>query len=84
MGDLQERVRVVLSEARILVLGSEVVLGFQFRAAFEEGFSKRLLLGMDLIAAVLMVLAIAMLMLPGCYHRIVAAGDDTPGVLATT
>jgi len=63
----------------MLVFGAQVLLGFQFRAAFEEGFealpvwSQALLLcGLGL-----MLLAVGLLVAPTAYHRIVERGEDT-------
>lgn len=86
MTELQEQVRTALSEARIMALGAHVLLGFQLRSVFEERFETLppTLLFLDATAVFLMVGAIAFLVLPGCYHRIVCMGEDTPAVLAVT
>ncbi len=79
MSDLAERVKTGIDEDRMLVLVVHVLLGFEFRAAFESGFEKLpppaqwLKLGSG---AVLMV-TLALLLTVPAYHRIVEHGEDT-------
>ena len=40
MAELKDKIQNALDESRMLVLGSQVLLGFQFRSAFEPGFEK--------------------------------------------
>ncbi len=39
MVELKDKIQNALDESRMLVLGSQILLGFQFRAAFEPGFN---------------------------------------------
>ncbi len=79
MAKLKDRVQTALQEGRILVLGAQVILGFQFRSIFEKGFeqlpahAQYIRLG----GLGLMTLAVALLILPSSYHRIALDGDDT-------
>lgn len=79
MAELKDKIKTTLNEARMLILGSQVLLGFQFRSVFEKGFeklpehAKYLKLG----GLALMLLTIVLLMWPGAYHRIVEDGEDT-------
>ena len=82
MAKLKDRIKTALDEGRMLILGSQILLGFQYRAVFEPVFerlpeSSRLL---KLGALCLMLMAAALLMSPGAYHRIVAEGEDTHDV----
>ena len=79
MAKLQDKVQNALDEARMLVLGSQVLLGFQFRAILETGFEKlpRHTQLMKLGGLGLMVVAISLLLWPGAFHRIVEQGEDT-------
>jgi uncharacterized BrkB/YihY/UPF0761 family membrane protein len=66
----------------MLVLGAQVLIGFQFRAAFEPGFDAlplptRLLI---LLGLGLMLIALALLISPAAYHRLVEQGEDTPEI----
>ena len=38
MTSLKHKVQHVLDESRLLIVGAQVLLGFQSRAAFEPGF----------------------------------------------
>lgn len=79
---LKDKVQNSLDETRMLILGSQVLLGFGFRAIFEPGFEKlpefahtALLVGL-----ILMLIALGLLLTPGAYHRIVSKGEDTEDV----
>src|SRR5919108_2276108 len=74
---LAQKLKVALDETRMLVLGAQILIGFQFRGVFQDGYSElpapsRYLNG---IALLLMVLTLALLILPGTYHRIVEEGN---------
>jgi len=79
MAQLKDKVKTTLDEGRILVIGAQVLLGFQFRAILETGFenlpehAKYMKLG----GLGLLLLAVALLMWPGAYHQIVEEGEDT-------
>jgi hypothetical protein len=65
-----------------LILGAQVLLGFQLNAAFQPAFDRipdhaRQL---DFIGMALMMTAVALLIAPGPYHRIAEDGCDTPGI----
>src|SRR4051794_37432639 len=40
MTELKQKVTNALNETRMLVLGAQILIGFQFQAAFREGFAK--------------------------------------------
>src|SRR5581483_467138 len=82
MAKLKDKVQNALDEARILILGSQVLLGFQFRSAFEKGFETlpEHAQVWKLTALGLMTLAVGLLMAPGAYHQIVEDGEDTPRI----
>jgi hypothetical protein len=76
---LQQKVKNALDEARILVIGCQVLLGFQFRAFFEPQFEKvspwernLCLVGLFLLLGVLLLL-----LLPAARHRVVERGRDS-------
>ena len=76
---LKDKIQNVLDEARILILGSQVLLGFQMRAVFEPRFEKlpynlHLLVVIGLTA---ILIAIGLLITPGAFHRIAEEGEDT-------
>jgi hypothetical protein len=79
MAQLKDKVKTTLDEGRILIIGAQVLLGFQFRSMFETGFeklpehAKYIKLG----GLGLLLLAVTLLMWPGAYHQIVEDGEDT-------
>jgi DMSO reductase anchor subunit len=79
MAKLKDKIQNALDEGRMLVLGSQVLLGFQFRAAFEQGFEKlpHTSQYLKMGALGLMLLALSLLIAPGAHHRIVEEGEDT-------
>jgi cytochrome bd-type quinol oxidase subunit 2 len=79
MAELKDKIQNALDEARMLVLGSQVLLGFQFRSAFEPGFEKLSVTSqyLKMSALGLMLVALGLLISPAAYHRIVEEGEDT-------
>jgi len=76
---LTEKVKFALDETRMLILGAQILLGFQLRGAFQEAFDAlpAHTRALDAIALGLMLATIALLIAPGPYHRIVEDGDDS-------
>lgn len=79
MAELTDKVKKALQENRILVLGTQVVLGLQLRGTFEAGFERlpRTTQLLQLGALGLMLLALALLLTPSSFHRIAERGEDT-------
>ena len=79
MAKLQDKVQNALQESRILVLGAQVIIGFQFRSTFESGFEKLPPITQHLILGglVVMLIGLALLLLTAAYHRIVEEGRDS-------
>ena len=80
MTRLKDKIKNALDESRMLILGAQILLGFQYRAALEKQFeflpsSSQYL---QLVALVILLGAIALIMAPGAYHRIVYQGEDHP------
>lgn len=82
MARLKDKVQYALDEARLLILGTQVLLGLQYRAVFEHGFERLSIRSqcVNLAALSLLLIALALLIWPGAYHRIVVSGEDTEGV----
>jgi hypothetical protein len=77
--DGAQKVKLALDETRMLVLGAQVLLGFQLRSTFHEQFDaippqSRFL---DAVALLLMSLVVGLLIAPAIYHRVVEDGDAT-------
>jgi uncharacterized protein DUF6328 len=79
MTSLSDKIKTALDESRMLILGTQILLGFQYRAFFEKGFEALSPVSQYLQLAGLAVLlfAIALIMWPSAYHRIVRKGNDT-------
>lgn len=79
MAELRDKIKWALDEARMLILGCEVLLGFQLRSFFEKRFEDLPPYAQHLKFASLWLLLIALLLLllPAAYHRIVEQGEDT-------
>jgi hypothetical protein len=76
---LRENTKNALDEVRILVLGVQVLLGFQYRAFFEVRFERlpphdRLL---HVVGLFLLLLVMGLVKLPAARHRIVERGEDS-------
>lgn len=74
---LTKKLKIALDETRMLVLGVQILIGFQFRSVFEKTFDQlpelsRLLNGLALL---LMIFALCLLITAGPYHRIVEDGN---------
>jgi len=76
---LEKKLKTALGETRLLVLGAQILVGFQFRTVFEEGFSQlpESSRHLDGLALLLMVGATALLITPSMHHQIASGGADT-------
>jgi hypothetical protein len=79
MAKIKDKVENALNEARMLVLGAQVLVGFQFRSVFEPGFDKLPLPSqlLKMVGLGLMLVAVALIISPAAYHRLVEQGEDT-------
>src|SRR5215207_2912786 len=79
MAKIKDKVENALNEARMLVLGAQVLVGFQFRSVFEPGFDKLPLPSqlLKMAGLGLMLVAVALIISPAAYHRLVERGEDT-------
>ena len=79
MAKIKNKVENALDEARMLVLGAQVLVGFQFRSVFEPGFEGLPLLSqlIKLAGLGLLLIAVGLIISPAAYHRLVEQGEDT-------
>ena len=77
--NLSKQVKTALDETRLLMLGAQVLFGFQLNGVFQEEFANLSLASryVDCAGQVLMVMAIGLLVAPSMQHRIVENGEDT-------
>jgi hypothetical protein len=72
-------VKTALDETRMLVLGAQILLGFELSGVFRDGFESLPIHAryLDGIALLLMIITVALLITPESYHQIVDNGEDT-------
>ena len=75
---LERKLKTALDESRLLILGAQVLFGFQFQSVFQEGFrhvgaTAKSVQGAGLL---LMLLTIDLLISPSLYHQIVHDGES--------
>jgi hypothetical protein len=82
MTSLSDKIKTALDESRMLILGTQILLGFQYRAFFEPGFEalSPVSRGLELAGLAILLVAVALIMWPSAYHRIVGKGNDTNDV----
>jgi hypothetical protein len=76
---LTDKIKHVLTECRVVLPGSQALLGFQFIVILTEGFDKLPASSkyVHLACLGLNALVIVLLMTPAAYHRIVERGEET-------
>ena len=76
---LSDKVKMALDETRTLILGAQILLGFQCHAAFQERFDSLPAMSrqMSALALMLMLLTIGLLVAPSTFHRISQDGQST-------
>src|ERR1700731_2413614 len=81
--DLQKKLKVALNDNRLLILGTQVLFGFQFNGIFQDLFIElpypsRVL---ETSGLTLLMVSIAFLVAPSMHHRLVEDGRDNARVL---
>ena len=84
--DLDKKLKTALDENRLLILGAQVLLGFQFQCFFQDGFSQLAPASIDISLAGLacVVFAIVLLVVPSMQHRLVEQGHSSGRLLGAT
>jgi hypothetical protein len=79
MTNLKNKIQNVLDESRMLVLGAEILLGFEFTATFQDGFKRLSIRSQDLnfIALMLILLTLVLLLSPATFHQLAEQGQDS-------
>jgi len=77
--DLARNVKTALDETRLLILGAQVLFGFQLSIVFQEAFGELSATTRLLTCAgqALMAVSIGLLIAPSMQHRIVEGGEDS-------
>jgi hypothetical protein len=84
--NLDRKVKTALNETRLLILGAQVLLGFQFQAFFQDGFSELSAVSRHLCLAGLMLvlLSVTLLVMPSMQHRLVEMGQSSERLVSAT
>src|SRR4051812_37494175 len=71
--------KTALDEARTLILGAQILLGFQYHGVFQDRFETLSphARSMDACALGLMLLTTGLLIAPSAFHRIAERGEST-------
>jgi hypothetical protein len=79
---LAEKTKTALNESRMLMLGAQIFLGFQFQAPFQNAFETLSAHEKTIEVGVLciMVVVIGLLIAPSARHRIVERGEATAAI----
>src|SRR5258705_6616178 len=77
------RLKTALDESRLLILGAQVLFGFQFEAVFQELFpeiptSSRYI---HCAGLVMLLISIGLLIAPSLFHQIIFDGESRPAAL---
>jgi|UPI00047FD1B6 hypothetical protein len=84
--EMQRKLKTALDETRMLMMGSQILFGFELQAVFQERFSelddaRRALIS---LAILLMAATIGALIAPSCRHRLLEGGEASPTMLQMT
>jgi hypothetical protein len=84
--DLDRRVKLALDETRLLILGVQVLLGFQFQSFFQDGFAGLSSVSQWLCVAglALLIASVGMLIAPSMQHRLVEQGRSSARLVRST
>jgi hypothetical protein len=82
--DLEKKIQDALNESRILVLGVQVLLSFQYTSVLEDAFVKLPFISqmLELIALMLLLLTFGLLVSPAPYHLLVWRSEDSEDMQA--
>lgn len=81
--EIESRLKTALDESRLLILGAQVLFGFQFEAVFQELFpsipqSSRYI---HCLGLVMLLISVCLLIAPSLFHQIIFEGESRPGAI---
>jgi hypothetical protein len=83
---MQRKLKTALDETRMLMMGSQILFGFQLEAVFHENFTTldEARKALTAVAILLMAVTIGVLIAPSCRHRLLEHGEASPTMLKMT
>src|SRR5581483_693926 len=80
---LSRKIKTALGESRLLILGAQVLFGFQFNGVFQDLFEDLppVSKAIQCVGLALLVLTIGLLIAPSMRHRLVEGGEASGGAL---
>jgi hypothetical protein len=77
--ELDRKVKTALNETRLLILGVQMLLGFEFQSFFQDGFQELPIASkhLSVVALFLVIIATGLLVIPSMEHRLVEGGQST-------
>lgn len=75
----EAKLKTAMDETRLLILGAQILMGFQLNGMFQDGFDtlSKASRNLDVAAFGLITLTVALLIAPSLHHRIVEQGEVT-------
>lgn len=77
--NIEDKIAHVLTETRVVLPGTQALLGFQLAGVFQFGFDalSPVAKAIHLVGFVFLAVSVIVLLLPAAYHRIAEHGDST-------
>ena len=81
--EIERRLKTALDESRLLILGAQVLFGFQFEAAFQELFSSLPASSRYIHCAglLLLLISVGLLIAPSLFQQIIFEGESRSGAI---
>ncbi len=80
---LERKLKSALNDNRLLILGAQVLFGFQFNGIFQDMFQQLPALSRTMFCSglTLLMLTVGLLIAPSMQHRLADRGDDSQRIL---
>jgi Family of unknown function (DUF6328) len=84
--DIQKKLKIALDETRMLIMGVQILIGFQLNAIVQERLAALPIISKTCIgvALILMVFTAGLLISPAAQHRLVEHGEASARVITIT
>jgi hypothetical protein len=77
--ELDRKLKIALDETRLLILGVQVLLGFEFQSFFQDGFEELPIASkaLSVTGLITVMLSTGLLIIPSMQHRLVEQGQSS-------